>query len=290
MYRVPLARRCSSRGFTLIELLVVIAVISVLAAILFPVFAQARARARQATCVSNLRQVNLAALQYVSDYDETWPITRPVIDGANASAYGAWPASDTFTTPSPAARSLFANAMEPYLKTWDVWACPDGVDQNVWGEPDSALGNARFSYAMNAYLNAYPSGRIAQPARTATFFEMARNQRVRKYMQVFPLPDQESPECPEAVPYQFCAESSGFSFFGRWLEGNYFNHGHGSNMAYADGHVKYVRAGSADALWAVNDDNGGPGWLNGMWAFNFGFRGDWNAAQFWIAPLAPVEK
>jgi prepilin-type N-terminal cleavage/methylation domain-containing protein len=60
-------------GFTLIELLVVIAIIAILAAILFPVFAQAREKARQTTCVSNLKQIGTAFMMYVQDYDETYP-------------------------------------------------------------------------------------------------------------------------------------------------------------------------------------------------------------------------
>src|SRR5262245_16743330 len=69
----PMRAGCprSQRGFTLIELLVVIAIIAILAAILFPVFAQAREKARQASCMSNVRQIGLAALQYAQDYDET---------------------------------------------------------------------------------------------------------------------------------------------------------------------------------------------------------------------------
>ena len=63
--------RC--RGFTLIELLVVIAIIAILAAILFPVFAQARGKARQAACLSNLKQLGLATLMYAQDYDEMFP-------------------------------------------------------------------------------------------------------------------------------------------------------------------------------------------------------------------------
>src|SRR5213082_1669007 len=61
------------RGFTLIELLVVIAIIAILAAILFPVFAQAREKARQTSCLSNIKQLGLSAMMYVEDYDETYP-------------------------------------------------------------------------------------------------------------------------------------------------------------------------------------------------------------------------
>jgi len=63
------------RGFTLIELLVVIAIIAILAAILFPVFAQAREKARQTQCVNNMKQIALGVLQYVQDYDERFPFS-----------------------------------------------------------------------------------------------------------------------------------------------------------------------------------------------------------------------
>ena len=72
MHLSPVRSR-GTRGFTLIELLVVIAIIAILAAILFPVFAQARASARQTTCISNVKQVGLGAMMYAQDYDETYP-------------------------------------------------------------------------------------------------------------------------------------------------------------------------------------------------------------------------
>jgi prepilin-type N-terminal cleavage/methylation domain-containing protein len=69
--------RKSNKGFTLIELLVVIAIIAILAAILFPVFAQAREKARQTSCLSNCKQIGLSLQMYAQDYDETLPNAGP---------------------------------------------------------------------------------------------------------------------------------------------------------------------------------------------------------------------
>ncbi len=101
-------RRARKSAFTLIELLVVIAIIAILAAILFPVFAQARERARMTACVSNMRQIGAGLMMYVQDYDETFPYCR--FHGADAVA-----ATHAY---------VWRNALRPYLKNLDVLGCP----------------------------------------------------------------------------------------------------------------------------------------------------------------------
>jgi len=97
-----------SNGFTLIELLVVIAIIAILAAILFPVFAQAREKARQTACLSNNKQIGTGLMMYVQDYDETYPcINRGLITGNTTAYYMMW-----------------TSQVYPYIKNTDVFQCP----------------------------------------------------------------------------------------------------------------------------------------------------------------------
>lgn len=101
-------------AFTLIELLVVIAIIAVLAAILFPVFAQAREKGRQASCTSNIRQLGTANLMYAQDYDECYPWV---------GRWGkAWPLS--FGGFTHRADFYMPEALNPYVKNQDVFYCP----------------------------------------------------------------------------------------------------------------------------------------------------------------------
>jgi prepilin-type N-terminal cleavage/methylation domain-containing protein/prepilin-type processing-associated H-X9-DG protein len=141
------------KAFTLIELLVVIAIIAILAAILFPVFAQARESARMTSCLSNMKQMGLALQMYVQDYDETFPNIYQGWGAPTAGSNEGW---------------MWKNAVQPYIKNKGIFNCPSnpvanptqaGVlppnGNNEWHdnakgyvmEPDKKMAQ---SYAMNA--------------------------------------------------------------------------------------------------------------------------------------------
>src|SRR5262249_40071382 len=120
-------KQVNKGGFTLIELLVVIAIIAILAAILFPVFAQARNAARQTTCTSNLRQLGTAVLMYIQDYDEQFPAWVPGTSSANpVDSWGR-----------PEGTGWFMNQIQPYIKNYGLYQCPNDTrsdgDANGWG-------------------------------------------------------------------------------------------------------------------------------------------------------------
>ncbi|HLV80298.1 MAG TPA: prepilin-type N-terminal cleavage/methylation domain-containing protein, partial [Chthonomonadaceae bacterium] len=118
----------SSRAFTLIELLVVIAIIAVLAAILFPVFAQAREKARQTACLSNLKQVGLAALMYAQDYDETIVPTELGGDISDANEL------------------YWGDLLQPYLKNWQLLVCPSAAGQPLQFKTGATNFSQQWSY------------------------------------------------------------------------------------------------------------------------------------------------
>ena len=143
------ARRASSAregrsGFTLIELLVVIAIIAILAAILFPVFARAREKARLTSCLSNLKQCSLATLMYIQDYDETFPRTPNVVD---------WQLAPNL----PEAKQgwlYWAQMVKPYVKNEQILACPsDSGLPNISPWPTTSV--YKWDRAMTSYWQNY---------------------------------------------------------------------------------------------------------------------------------------
>jgi prepilin-type N-terminal cleavage/methylation domain-containing protein/prepilin-type processing-associated H-X9-DG protein len=138
------------KGFTLIELLVVIAIIAILAAILFPVFAKAREKARQTSCLSNVRQLCTAILSYAQDYDETLPFCMiycgSLTDQMTGWTRGYWG---------------YPNEIAPYVKNWQIFLCPSrkndkpgyayAVDCGYWGGGGSGSWYTGQSLGVAAY-------------------------------------------------------------------------------------------------------------------------------------------
>ena len=122
------------RGFTLIELLVVIAIIAILAAILFPVFARAREKARQSSCLSNVKQISLAALMYAQDYDELLPFAH--------FGDGRW----------------WYHVLQPYIANEQIFRCPSRQAQSL-------------GYAWNYIGCGYAPGTVWDPPRTGHMYE-----------------------------------------------------------------------------------------------------------------------
>jgi len=155
-----MSRRHSA--FTLIELLVVIAIIAILAAILFPVFAQAREKARQTSCLSNMKQVSLAVLMYVQDYDETYP------------------KADFWDTgqPFPLGYNLWSgtNVTQPYIKNKQALLCPDDnggvVDPGIIAALPATRRPVPSSYMPNSISPWYTGAVMFGVANPQGLFEL----------------------------------------------------------------------------------------------------------------------
>lgn len=233
------------RGFTLIELLVVIAIIAILAAILFPVFAQAREKARTVQCTSNCRQVATALQMYAQDYDENlpgWPrpnVTNPV-----------------FSTPDPRTRQrwtwcMIVPMMDPYLKNRQVWKCPSATNSRritmSEGVTEVSMGYNEYVYNTQHSLNYYDPNQnnlaflagtqagvasialVADSAFAGIFNDWSNLDNIR-----FPG---EAPDFGNAR----------MKYSNGWTGRNPANprparHNNGANVVFADGHAKFVPA------------------------------------------------
>jgi prepilin-type N-terminal cleavage/methylation domain-containing protein/prepilin-type processing-associated H-X9-DG protein len=226
---MQLARRTA---FTLIELLVVIAIIAVLAAILFPVFAQARARARQASCLSNLAQLGHAGMMYVQDYDERFP--------------GIFGRVGEF-----AGDPLMA--MQPYIRNWSVLYCPDratvrstcldpmnslkgnsrcmgygynlGSGCNTCGGKTLTLAQKQDGLVRNGERDGVSLGEVVNPANT--FFYGDTNDNPRQTLARETMPGVRKPNDPAQ------------DWWGNRYEPP--RHADGNSFVFVDGHAKWLR-------------------------------------------------
>lgn len=121
--------RCPPRhaAFTLVELLTVIGIIALLAALLFPVFATARGKAREITCVSNLRQIGLAIKMYAQDYDEYYPWAVDPTDKYTPQIWDSFPHWRDLIPGMP----LLHEALQPYVRSADLFKCPADTGYDV---------------------------------------------------------------------------------------------------------------------------------------------------------------
>lgn len=219
-------------AFTLIELLVVIAIIALLAAILFPVFAQAREKARETVCLSNTRQIGTAVRMYVQDYDETFPIFH---------AYN-------FTPPpgQPGHRGI-EDELFPYTKNAELFKCPNDSGSTYQKQERPTATSYRDAYGSSYRFTATcftivggPNGSFQNdgPINTgyyaprvvtdATFQYPAETRLMRDEMLPWFSPERD----PNGTKYGYAGANGAAGYYQQW-------HPRGGGFVFADGHSKF---------------------------------------------------
>jgi prepilin-type N-terminal cleavage/methylation domain-containing protein/prepilin-type processing-associated H-X9-DG protein len=228
-------------GFTLIELLVVIAIIAILAAILFPVFAQARGKARQVSCLSNLKQIGTALVMYVQDYDGWYPQVQP--NGCCASK-------------NQVSHDAIWEQMEPYVKNKAVWRCHSDPQPYPTIPVRAFKGGYEISYLVNEtgwssnvphLAQATNSAQLAAPADFIFFCEFLMGTKDNGPMVGVGPANGSSSKLP-ALDLTITNDMV-YNLPGNSSYKTPARHGDGNNYAFADGHVKWARTTLGRQWW-----------------------------------------
>lgn len=223
--------RHATSAFTLIELLVVIAIIAILAAILFPVFAQAREKARQASCSSNQKQISIAVLQYAQDYDETFPASNFVGSGGGNSGYQYL--VDPYVKAGIPAGSLPGKELSVFVCP-NYWAGYKGTEAQ--SRPTSSYSANRTIFPALAYWDTpnatvadikYPSQRVLFAEGEGTRYFTDGNDTGAN--------DGNNGSPVTTTPSVLYDGNMGYVV-------SRSRHSGGSNYAFSDGHVKWFKA------------------------------------------------
>ena len=224
--------KCSA--FTLIELLVVIAIIAILAAILFPVFAQAREKGRQAACLSNFKQIGLGIMQYSQDYDESLPYVNFEYNAAGNYAAG-----------NPVTNAKWIDVIYPYVKSEALYNCPSDVVNPAYKYLKNGRTGANFgSYGFS---QAYYSGVVAQGPSGKTLADM----KVPSTTVLIGEPYQQGGSADfysanETLPFSLVPNVSPRRLTCTWSGGQpavglIERHQGMTNIAWGDGHAKSIK-------------------------------------------------
>ena len=243
-------------AFTLIELLVVIAIIAILAAILFPVFAQARQKARQTACLSNCKQIATGVMMYLQDYDETFHDTNNYVDstGATVSSFGPVPAANGLGARTTInAYTYWPWYYAPYIKSGDVFDCPatnagaTNVTSTNWNNQDN-YGYNYDGLTRDVGTPARALAELDRPADVFVIFDSGDPDPVSGTNNMTNL--------LEALDLNLNCGSNQFSNGYNDLAA--LRHMGRSNMVFADGHAKSIdykklleRYGDNVAPWMI---------------------------------------